>query len=100
MVKGEQRQPASSEVREAVGRVLQEHLAVYGLEEATVETGWDHDGDPALFVDAYFRLSETPVDPQTVYPLTRYLREELATVGEERFPYIRYHFDENQKVAG
>lgn len=90
----------SPQVRETVRRLMQEHLKAYGLQEAEVEAGPDHDGDPALFVDAYFQLSETPVDPKAVYPLTRYLREVLEELGEDRFPYIRYHFDENQKIAG
>ena len=95
-----EREAVSPEIRETVRRVMKEQLGEVGLQETRVEAGWDHDGDSALFVDAYFQLSEKPLDPAAFFPLTRYLLEALAEHGEERFPYIRYHFDENQKVAG
>jgi len=87
------------DLREIVERVLSERVGKYGLNDVRVQVGYDHDDDPALFIDAYYRLVDASVDPAAFYGLTGEVRRELAKHGEYKFPYIRNHFDESQKVA-
>lgn len=73
-----------------------------GFEVRSVEiaAGEDHDGDPVLFVEVNHDLSGTPVDPRILSSLVVQIRNELAEAGETRFPLIRHHFAEKQKVVG
>ena len=87
---------------EAVGdeiqKLLRKRLDRYGFEHAVVNVGSDHSGDPALFIDAYYHLTEEPVKTIEILHLLTELRNFLVSKGEERFPYLRHHFDERQQV--
>jgi hypothetical protein len=94
------RQPISPRVRAEIERILRKNLSRYGFVRAGVEPGDDHDGDPAIFIDAEYVLSDDPVDVNTVIKTRSLLRDRLSSLGEERYPYLRNHFAENQKVLG
>jgi hypothetical protein len=49
--------PVTPEVKAAIEQILRENLARYGFVGATIEPGQDHDGDPVLFIDAEYQLS-------------------------------------------
>lgn len=86
--------------KKAVQKLLKDKFAQYRFERVDVRAGEDHSGDPALFIDAYYGLSDTPLDARLIsYTLTE-LRDLLLKMGEKRFPYVRHHFDERQVVAG
>ena len=95
----ESAQDVSTAVRDAVRDVLVERIGAMGLRNVEVYAGQDHDGDPVLIVEAYYDFSERPVDARSMYGLTRHLRGALRQVGETRFPIVRHHFDDRQKVA-
>ena len=86
-------------IPKAVQRLLKQRFAKYRLERVEVRAGEDHTGDPALFIDVHFGLSDTPLD--TSLPMENFfeIRETLLKMGEKRFPYVRHHFHEKQAVA-
>jgi hypothetical protein len=86
-------------IPKAVQRLLKQRFAKYRLERVDVRAGEDHTGDPALFIDAHFGLSDTPLD--TSLPMENFteIRETLLKMGERRFPYVRHHFHEKQAVT-
>jgi hypothetical protein len=86
-------------IDQTVNRVLSERVGEYGFTHATVYVGYDHDGDEALFIDAYYDHTEREIDPTAFYGLTSVVRAALDRIGEYRFPYIRHHFDAHQRVA-
>jgi hypothetical protein len=88
-----------AEVRGVVDSLLRARLGGSGLRDIQVATGEDHDGDEVLYVDVYFDLTE-PLEPSLFHDLTTLLREALQRQGEERFPHLRYHFHDQQQVAG
>lgn len=88
-----------NEVHEAIAEMLRGRLGRREVRDVQVRSGFDHEGDEALFVDVYFNLTEA-VDPRMFFRLTTALRDRLTELGEFRFPHIRYHFDEAQTVAG
>jgi hypothetical protein len=92
--------PVSAAASAMIELVLRSNLEEYGLEKVVVEPGVDHDGDPVIFVDAYYKLSNEPVQPAITLQTLSRLRAELITLGEDRFPHLRHHFSEAQKVAG
>lgn len=85
-------------VRKVIEETISESMAVYGLRDINIHSGTDHDGDPVLFIEAAYDLTDTPVDPAITASLTSKLRDRLWEHGETRFPHIRHKFDEAQRV--
>ena len=77
---------------------MRESMQAFGLRDVSVRAGEDHEGDPVLFIEAEYQLTETPIDTAVTAALTTKLRDKLWTVGEARFPHIRHRFPEGQKV--
>jgi hypothetical protein len=95
-------QTASSTVDQAVvdlaRQILQTHLNTFGLRAVNVRAGEDHDGEPVLYVEADYDLSEVAVDTAVTAAVTTKLRDALWAVGERRFPHIRHRLAEGQIV--
>jgi hypothetical protein len=89
----------NTETIEAVQRTLQKYLGRFGFERADVLEGRDHSGDPALFVDAFYRATDEPLETILVLRTLTELRDTLVRMGESRFPHIKHHFDDKQKIA-
>jgi hypothetical protein len=85
-------------IAELVRRTVQESMRGYGLRNVSVRAGADHDGDPVLFIEAEYDLTENPIDTTVTSALTTKLRDKLWERGESRFPHIRHKFAEGQKV--
>jgi hypothetical protein len=83
---------------ELIERTIQESMKPFGLKAVHVRAGEDHDGDPVIFVEAEYDLSETPIDTAVTAQLAGILRERLWNAGEMRFPHIRHKFHEKQTV--
>jgi len=94
------RTPIKPKVRAAIDRILRENLSRYGFVRATIEPGEDHTGDPAIFIHAEYQLSDEPVDSKVTLATFSTLRDQLIALGEGRFPYLRHHFADGQKVLG
>lgn len=90
---------ATDAIEKQVSTVLRGHLKGVSLRNVQVSSGVDHDGDDVLNIDVFFDLSD-PLDTSRFHNLTSLAREALLAQGETRFPHLRYHFDERQKVAG
>ncbi len=90
----------SEQLQQRITTLLTERLAWVGLRHVEVTAGVDFEGDDVLYVDAFFDLIEPPLDPARFHFLTTELREAIEPLGETRFPHLRYHFQEDQKVAG
>jgi hypothetical protein len=81
-----------------IKRTVAESMKPFGLKSVDVRAGEDHDGDPVIFVEARYDLSETPIDPAVTARLTSVLRDRLWAAGETRFPHTRHKYHEQQKV--
>ena len=86
------------EIAKLIERTVQESMQPFGLKSVGVRAGEDHDGDPVIFVEAHYDLSQTPIDTMVMAELIGILRGRLWDAGERRFPHIRHHFDERQEV--
>src|SRR5205823_2011329 len=83
-------------VVEAIQQILREKLSSFGYRGATIVPGEDHDGDPVLFVEAEYELSEVPVDSTKTLEAQVEVWNKLTELGEERFPHVRHHFHDDQ----
>jgi hypothetical protein len=100
MIGNSARTPIKPKVKAAIDRILRDNLSRYGFVGATIEPREDHTGDPAIFVDAEYRLSDEPVDSRVTLATLSMLRAQLIALGDDRFPYLRHHFAEGQRVLG
>lgn len=100
MVDETERTPVEEKLKAAIEKAVREAMSNWGVREIEVFAGEDHDGDPVLFVDVNHEFSREPVDPKKLSSLVVKLRDELFRTGERRFPIVRHHFAENQKVVG
>jgi hypothetical protein len=87
------------EIAQLIERTVQESMRPFGLRSIVARAGEDHDGDPVIFVEAQYDLSQTPVDTMVMAELISILRGRLWKAGEKRFPHIRHSFDERQEVG-
>lgn len=88
-----------TKVKKAVEEVLRGRLADYGYTGANVAPGQDRDGDPVLLIDVRYKALDKPIASKATFGLVTAIRQQLARIGETRFPHIRHHFDEQQKIA-
>ncbi|MEW5964194.1 MAG: hypothetical protein AB1749_11595 [Pseudomonadota bacterium] len=83
---------------ELIKATVRESMQVYGLRDVSVRADEDHEGEPALFIEADYDLTDRPIDTTVTAALTTKLRDKLWAAGEARFPHIRHKFPEAQKV--
>ncbi|WFU05884.1 hypothetical protein QA648_22265 (plasmid) [Rhizobium sp. CB3171] len=89
----------SSKVEQTVERLLRDRLETSGFEGADIRSDRDLEGDPILVVDVKYRFVDRPISSKVTFGLTTELRKALMALGESRFPQVRHHFNEQQKIA-
>lgn len=82
---------------ELIRTTVHESMHPFGLRDVSVRAGEDHDGDPVLFIEADYDLTDTPTDFSVTAALTTKLRDKLWDAGERRFPHLRHRFATGQK---
>ena len=90
----------SEGIRTAIHDMLWREVGDYGLHRVTSTVGEDHDGDPVIWVDADYRAKGKPIDTKMLPVLVSKLRKKLWEMGETRFPHVRNHYSEKQKILG
>ena len=90
--------PLDQTRKAAIEAVMRPKLVPYGLTSVQIAPGFDHDGDPAVFIDVEYTLTNTPVDAEVLLALIGEVRDILAAQGDYRYPYIRHHFADDQPV--
>jgi hypothetical protein len=86
-----------NEVRSLAESAFLAALGASVFERAEIEAHLDHDGEDALFVTAHFRSGVDSVRPETVTDALVSLRRSLQERGDERFPYVRYDFPDDER---
>lgn len=99
MATGSEEARVDDKVRKAVEKVLRDRLADYGFSGVNIAPSNDRDGDPILLVDVRYKAVDKPIASKATFGLVTAIRQELARMGETRFPHVRHHFDEQQKIA-
>jgi hypothetical protein len=90
----------SSQARDTIDATVREFVSKFALRDIEIRAAEDHYGEPALFIDVRHDLSQTPIEPEVLTSLVISLQRKLLDIGEDRFPFVRHHFDDDQKVAG
>lgn len=84
------------EVRSIADGVLHETLGPFGYTKVLVRSGFDHDGDPALFLRAHFKPGSGPVPGKPSSTALSALSDALFAKGEARFPYLRHFYPDDE----
>ena len=81
-----------------IDEVLRKTLGPHGLDHVNVVAGEDHDGDPALFIDAVLKPN-TPLIGADIYSAAhRVLSNSLLKYGERRFPYLSLRHPDEERA--
>ena len=84
------------EVRAVADRVLRQTLGSFGYTKVLVRSGYDHDGDPALFLRAHFKPGSGPVPGGPSNGALSALSDALYARGEHRFPYLTHYYPDDE----
>jgi hypothetical protein len=87
------------EIRQVANEVLRETLGPHGFESADVRPAPDFDGEPSLYVTAHFRPQAGVTSGEASTRALSVLRKRLLDRGEERFPYIRYDYPDDEVLG-
>ncbi|MEL6060455.1 MULTISPECIES: hypothetical protein [unclassified Methylobacterium] len=85
-----------TDVRSVANEIFSRALGPDRFDHLDVEVGPDHYGDPSLFVALYFRPGVDPRDVADISNAHADLRQRLLDLDEERFPYLRKHFADDE----
>jgi hypothetical protein len=86
------------DLKSGIKTIIDGMLSQYDLETCGIEVAEDASGDDAIFVDLCYRLSPKEFDPTLISDVRSAVREMLIANGEYRFPFIRHHLPDGQKV--
>lgn len=78
------------ELSELVGRIVRRRFSDAVINVVDVKTDVDSDGDAVLRVTVVFETNAETLDPDEMVGLVRHIRPELARVGIESFPLVRF----------
>ncbi len=81
-----------AELLQIIGPILDKWLSHRGLVSFSLDSGEDHDGDPALFITARFGSDVHTLDTPSLLDSLNEIRSELRKHSDPRLPYMRYQF--------
>ena len=89
-----------TEIEAVTQDVLRTKLGKSGFEGAEVTIGLDHDGDASLFVTVRFKAKSGVTNGAASSEAHAALRRRLLALGEDRFPYLRYRYPDDEVLLG
>ena len=85
-----------AQIAGVANEVLQATLGPHGFERAEVADDVDPEGVAAVRVLAHFRPGSQPADGRAVVAALSGLHAQLRALGEERFPFLRYAYPDDE----
>lgn len=86
-----------TEAQAIAQNILRAKLKKFGFVNVEVHAGFDHDNEPALFLDAAFEPDSPLIDGAASAEALTSLRNAFRARGEERFPYIFFHHPDDER---
>lgn len=90
----------NTDVQAVASEIFARALGPDRFDHVEVETGTDHDGDPSFFVMLHFKPGVDPRDVNDVSRAHADLRLRLLDLDEDRFPYLRNFFANDEILVG
>ncbi len=95
----ERQRPIAPELIEQIKQTVRAAMEPYGPRSVDVRAAEDHDGDPVIFVEAQYNLSERPLELGITSGLSNAVNDIAWSSGETRFAHVWHKFHEKQTVA-
>ena len=87
------------EIRSLAGTVLSSQLAQSGLETFTIRLDENSDGEPSIFIEAFFEGAGRRVDVDELIRASVEIRDALQATGDMRSPYLRPHIPDHPRAC-
>jgi hypothetical protein len=86
----------NKEIKSIADDVLRATLGPSGFERSDATEDVDSDGEQALFITARFKHGVSAADGKVALAALKKLRATLQKHGEERFPYLRFDYPDDE----
>jgi hypothetical protein len=83
--------------REAIEKAVKSKLASHGLDRIETKAGFDHDGDPALFVYAVLAPNSPLVPGEVSAAANVALNDALGRIGDQPFAYLYIQHPDDER---
>lgn len=87
------------EITRVADEILGRELARAGYDHASVESGLDHEDQPALFIVAHVTNSDEKTNGSLFSNAHVSVLKRLREMGEMRFPYLSFRFRDDDEVV-
>jgi len=81
-----------------IDSVLRKMLGPYGLDHVQAKADVDHDGEPALFIDAILKPNSELVGGKVYVDVLGALSDALLKRGDHRFPYLTLRHPDEERA--
>lgn len=82
-----------SELKPVIEEKLRSHLDSFGFYKVDVRADHDHDGDPVVVAEAHYREGSKTLDSRAKAAAVTDIMRYMVDKGDERFLWLRSHFD-------
>jgi hypothetical protein len=90
-------QVALNDLEKPIENALRKTFGSYGLDHVELKAGFDHDGDPAVFVTAILPL-QAPLMPGDISGAANVaIAQVLYNAGDERLSYLHIHHPDDER---
>ena len=86
------------ELEQQIRAVIGSILNGYDYEIRGITPGYDWSEDEAIFIELWYKLNQRAFDSELMSSLQSAVLSTMAKYVENRFPYIRHHLHEGQRL--
>jgi hypothetical protein len=90
-------QVALSDLEKPIENALRREFGSYGLDHLELKAGFDHDGDPSVFVTAVLPLQAPPMPGDISGAANVAVARVLHNAGDERLSYLYIHRPDDER---
>lgn len=78
------------EAESALTQIIRERFEPEALSQIKIHSGFDHAGEPALFVSVHLKAGRGRLSPEKSVDLQIAMRNALQEINDDRFPYLTF----------
>ncbi len=90
----------SDETKALIEDVVRDHLNGFNVSPCEIVSFENHDGEASISVGICYLDAAKAISPTITIKLVTELRAKLVDAGDQRFPYVRHYFQEEQEIVG
>jgi len=87
---------ALKDIEKDIEEVLRKQFGSFGLDHVELKAGYDHDGDPAIFITAVLPLQAPPMPGEISGAANVAVARVLQKAGDERLSYLHIHHPDGE----